>query len=38
MRLPALLCLLAAACGDAMPADRPVMPTVPAQAVKAPAP
>jgi SAM-dependent methyltransferase len=35
MRLPALLCLLAAACGDAMPADRPVMPTVPAQAVKA---
>ncbi|MEY4181995.1 MAG: hypothetical protein RLZZ217_621, partial [Planctomycetota bacterium] len=33
-----LLCLLAAACGDAMPADRPVMPTVPAQAVKAPAP
>lgn len=38
MRIIVLSCLLLAACGDAMPADRPVLPAPPAQAVKSSAP
>ena len=38
MRIIVLSCLLLAACGDAMPADRPVLPAPPAQALKSRAP
>ena len=38
MRTLLLTCMLLAACSDSMPADRPVLPAPPAEAVKSRAP